>query len=455
MNGSYSTYGVFRPLKRERGVVMIVVTVGMLAILAMAGLALDSGHMLLTKTRLQNAVDAAALSAARKLQSNRDSTLTIAEQRVQATNAAEEVFVANLDVQGHEELLESWNAGDFVLVTEYSSSLNSFTESGPLPYVRARVEGVPLDTYLIQVLGMNQKFVRASAVAGPVPIAAPCDIVPIVACGCDPETDASCNDNFGYTVADSNVALGLDDLTVLKHSGGDSSCLGVGNFHALRPGDSHGAKDFETGLAGAATNICIDPKTNDVVLDTEPGNMATPTSNGVDGRFDGGWFGKGNDKTYVYPDYVSDEALTGDELIAVNNADGCTAVAATKSGNLTPEIFGYNSGADSYLSRTQACASGVGGDCIAGGQGFRRMLVLPIARCDGEDNGMSSIDVLGYRCFLLMQRGGQGNEGGEVFGQFVDVDAVGCDALGGVAPAPDDSLPTQIVLFRDVESGDS
>ena len=51
----------------QKGAVGILVLAGMVALLAMAGLALDSSHAMLNKTRLQNAVDAAALSGAKEL----------------------------------------------------------------------------------------------------------------------------------------------------------------------------------------------------------------------------------------------------------------------------------------------------------------------------------------------------------------------------------------------------
>lgn len=58
-----------RPLPaRQRGAVMVLAVLALLSILLMAALALDGSHMLLNKTRLQNAVDAAALSGAKTLQ---------------------------------------------------------------------------------------------------------------------------------------------------------------------------------------------------------------------------------------------------------------------------------------------------------------------------------------------------------------------------------------------------
>ena len=53
--------------RKQKGVIGVLVAVGLVALLAMAGLALDTSHAMLNKTRLQNAVDAAALSGAKEL----------------------------------------------------------------------------------------------------------------------------------------------------------------------------------------------------------------------------------------------------------------------------------------------------------------------------------------------------------------------------------------------------
>ena len=53
--------------RRERGAALVLVVVGMLALLAMAGLAIDTAHVLLNKSRLQSALDAAALAAAKEI----------------------------------------------------------------------------------------------------------------------------------------------------------------------------------------------------------------------------------------------------------------------------------------------------------------------------------------------------------------------------------------------------
>ena len=52
---------------RQQGAVLVLVVIALAAMLLMGALALDGGHMLLNKTRLQNAVDAAALSGAKNV----------------------------------------------------------------------------------------------------------------------------------------------------------------------------------------------------------------------------------------------------------------------------------------------------------------------------------------------------------------------------------------------------
>ena len=64
---------------KQQGAVLILVVVGMLGMLAVVGLALDSGHAMLNKTRLQNAVDAAALAGAKELDLTSDTLLAAAK----------------------------------------------------------------------------------------------------------------------------------------------------------------------------------------------------------------------------------------------------------------------------------------------------------------------------------------------------------------------------------------
>ena len=57
-------FAVASPRKQD-GVVAVLVLVSLIAMLGMVGLALDGGHGMLNKSRLQNVTDAAALASAK------------------------------------------------------------------------------------------------------------------------------------------------------------------------------------------------------------------------------------------------------------------------------------------------------------------------------------------------------------------------------------------------------
>src|SRR5512134_3718515 len=96
--------GRFESLQRQRGAALVLVTVGMVALLLMAGLALDGGHIFLNKTRLQNTVDAAALSAAKTIDETKGNT-------TEATAAAMAAFSSNAAAYGNAELQRSYGGG--------------------------------------------------------------------------------------------------------------------------------------------------------------------------------------------------------------------------------------------------------------------------------------------------------------------------------------------------------
>ena len=58
---------VKRYTRKQDGVILPVLALGVVAIIGVAGLAIDSSHAFVNVTRVQNALDAAALSAATAL----------------------------------------------------------------------------------------------------------------------------------------------------------------------------------------------------------------------------------------------------------------------------------------------------------------------------------------------------------------------------------------------------
>ena len=76
--------------RQQRGIVAALVAVALLGVLLMAGLAIDIGHLVLNKSRLQSTVDAAALAAAKVLdQTGSEAQATAAARGVFDLNAAQ------------------------------------------------------------------------------------------------------------------------------------------------------------------------------------------------------------------------------------------------------------------------------------------------------------------------------------------------------------------------------
>ena len=75
--------------RRERGSVLAMSALGMLAFLLATGLAVDIGHFYLVKSELQNAADAAALAGASALNSGSTGIQRAKERATAAMNSYE------------------------------------------------------------------------------------------------------------------------------------------------------------------------------------------------------------------------------------------------------------------------------------------------------------------------------------------------------------------------------
>jgi hypothetical protein len=377
-------------------VVLPILAVGMLVLIGVAGLALDMGHAFLNRTRLQNALDAAALSGAVTLDRLRDP--------VQASAAAINTFNLNAG-------LDMKNPG-LVPVVEFSDALIPFVPGGIDPkYVRVSVASFQEAMWFAQVLpGVgNTKDVGGSAVAGPSPsLGEICDIAPIMVCG-DPSADTDCSDGdcYGYTFDPNST-----EETVLKTGSGSDWEVGPGNFQLIRLDDSKGGADIRENLAGSFEN-CVgssDP------IETEPGNTVGPVAQGINTRFGiyNGPFGQDGRDIYK-PDLVSDLHAP-----------------------------------DYYYSDYKAAYDASSYD-NPDGEAERRVVAIPIGDCTGTTNGQGSVDMLGLGCFFLTQPAEQ-NGDQRIYGQFVS----GCKASG--VPGPDPVTgpgPYIIQLYKNPDSVDT
>ena len=426
--------------KRQGGVVIPIVVIGMLALLGVAGLALDSSHALANKTRMQNTVDAAALAAAKVLDQTADTT--------EATVAAFSLFGINASGGGNQELDSAYGGGEITVSVQYSTTVDPFTPGSPDgPYVRVTATGFDTDTTLSRVLGIDEISTPASAVAGPSgPLgvgngAEICDVAPIAVC--PPE---------GGFIA--------NELEVLKPGPGNHGDIGPGNYKMLRLGCT-GGNCLRHNLAGGYSGCHAVGET----VETEPGVSSGPTSQGFNTRF-GKYQGGGLSPDEYPPDRVltdqSPQNLKACEddtvdppvddiyLINGNGKNYCKSPDPGDEVTMADQIpYSYN---NSYAEESVGDPSQFSPGSAKG----RRLLVFPIVDCTGNDNGQSTLQVEGFACFFMLQELGTGQSGGagKIIGEYVnDCEANGTSGSNpGGGPNP---LLYKIQLYKDSASVDS
>jgi hypothetical protein len=384
---------------------MVTVVIAMLVLIGMAGLALDMGHSYLNKSRLQNLVDAAALSAAKVL----DATRSTGEAEL----AAYETIAAAAGDGVSDELKRS--AGTLSVAVEFSDVLFDSGLSNDPRYVRVRAEDFTVAAWLIQVMGFDEKRIAASAVAGPSPtLVEICDIAPLVACSQGPAP------NFGYTQG---------QLVCLKDSAGGTAgsvqCQNAapGHFGLLALATDGGTSAIAGNMAGSF-GYCTR------IGDAEPiayGNKV-PVAAGLNTRFGihEAPLMAGSEAAYP-PDYVTTAALN----------------------------FAYSD----YLARYED--PGIWDYRPPVGAPERRVLKVPFGVCPSAGG---NVVIAGLGCFFLREPvcapgqpgiqycyGGVGNTQ-EIFGEFLG----DCSARG--TPGPDPNVgpgPYIIQLYKDPDSSDS
>lgn len=397
----------------QKGAVLPMVVIGMLAILGTAGLAIDLGHGYLNKTRLQSALDAAALSGARTLQLTSKDTVV-------ATAHALDAFDAHLEGE-----MSALNSAD--LVIQFSNRLRPFTNGTADPnFIRVRYNNFTTRFSFSSLLpGIGETMdVGGTAVAGPIPVGTGggdlCNVAPVMMCGEPGDSDCTDGECYGYTV-------GGEDCHVLKSGstgngmGGGSSpfgCveddtgIGPGNFQLARiDPNCPGGNCVRQALAGSYDSCLVDGATT---VETEPGNTAGPTRQGLNTRF--GIYLGGMDSNQYPPDLVTDQNLW--------HAAYATATAAALE-----------------------AGTGVG---VAN----RRVITVPVVECDGTQNGQSSLPLLGNACFFLLEEVPGGSEA-IITGQLIE----GCEAAGSPGTNPGTTDPSagnyQIILYKDPNSAET
>ena len=399
---------------RQKGVILPLMAIGLLAMLAMAGLALDSSHALANKTRLQNTVDAAALAAAKAYDQSSDIIIGDA--------AAFSLFGLNADGAGNHELNTAYDNGEINIVIQWSETLDPFVSTGIGPFVRVIATDFAIDATLSSVLGLTVIDIAATAVAGPSPtINSACNIAPLVVCA----KDADDPDLYGFEE---------NGLEVLKSAAGNGSAIGPGNFQLIRI-DCPGGDCVRNNLAGSYGGCVVD----DTPVETEPGNTVGPTVQGLNTRF-GIYSGPVSSEDYP-PDVVVTQP---NPLLSYDDANEQVMQNGSAVDNQTID-YGWDQYAEDIANNYLDYPPPVG-------VYERRVMALPVARCDGATSGQATLDVIGFGCYFMLQQVKQKGNEAEIYGQFLK----GCAAGGAPGPDPVSGPgPYIIQLYKDPDSQDS
>lgn len=410
---------------KQRGAILVLAVISMLALLAMAALALDGGHWFLNKTRLQNAVDGAALSAAKVLDNTGDLAAADAAALASYTQTAQS--------GDNKELAAALN--DMTFTVEYSDTLFPFVPGSLSPaFVRVNVMDVALQPFFMTVLGLTDKRVGASAVSGPSPALnnEVCNLAPMMLCG-EPTSDPANNIYYGYNTS---------HIQVLKTAAGDDAEIGPGNFQLIRLPGGQGGADLREALAGGYDQ-CV---STSATTETEPGNSVGPVVQGLNLRFgqpsgplDPNLYQADYVTTYPSPGltYENGQTLASNGSVVETAGDLAAAYADDYSygGYYSQE---YEFQGDNYDPNS--------------GRYHRRILTVPIGDCNGTTNGQGTVQTYGFGCVFLLQPVVQSGNEGQVFIEFLN----SCDSFGNFTMDSNQTMgPTRIILYKNPSSKDS
>lgn len=430
-NNLFKNKNVRLPLTSQSGNVLVLFVISLLVLIIMASLALDGGHLLLNKGRLQNLVDAAALHAAKEI----DQGAT----RADASAAAINLLQLNLAHTDQSELARAIDLDDTddnstaILTIEYSEFPDPFAVAGidkDARYVKVSLSQLSLDNFLANVFSFDKR-ISATAMAGPSTAIRNCftNLVPMMVCA-------------------SNTTppfFGLDQysLYVMKIGSKTDSAIGAGNFQLIKL-DSNGKDAVRTALAGEEniTKTCFSTGIDNATVPTEPGNAVGPVAQGLNTRM-GDWQGAVNSI-----DHPRDINICQGTKININDDGSLVAEDILNAYRATTYVT------DNVGTADKSCASPLTGDirhtdATAG----RRIMNVVIGNCpNGTLNGANDLDFLGVGCFFLTQSVEQKGLESYVVGEFM----YDCPGGGDASLEPVDTPgPYKMVLYHVPGSKDS
>ncbi len=243
----------------ERGVTLVITTLGMLCALLVVGLCIDISHFYMVKTELQHAADAAALAGAASLNSSAagiDTAVTralITMNKVEFGKANATVSAANVTFGIN---LEDAN---------YLSRASAQATASNVRFVRVTTDPAPVKVYFAAMVLGTSVNITATATAGQsVPLNVICGFIPVSVIDYD------------------NPIVPGQTYTFRSQSGGKNS-VSPGNYQILSVA-GRGGRNVRIGLA-AGVDACAQ-QGEWYSVDSSPGQTAGPVREGINTRFD-------------------------------------------------------------------------------------------------------------------------------------------------------------------------
>ncbi|MGH9939088.1 MAG: pilus assembly protein TadG-related protein, partial [Blastocatellia bacterium] len=405
----------------ERGSILAVSTIGMVALLLAVGLAVDISHLYLVGTELQNAADAAALAGASALNSEASGIKMATDRAIEKMNKYEfngiDVTIGRTDVRFAVNLSE-FDPGGSGGKTETDGGL----DPANVRFVQVTVPPKAVNIFFAKLAsGSNTVDLTRRAVAGQsAALNLICNVVPLSVVEGNNGAPLNSPDCPGLPNFQSKctyvLRLGPNGGGNGKGKGdGDSSSGSVspGNYLILAFDGNSGGSDVKYNLA-LASNKCYQVGT-DVPVSTEPGIKGGPVRFGLNTRFDdyGGGFKDSDAATYP-PDTNVKQNITHTQYSAAQSQE-----------SPPPEIM---------QAPTHT------------GVANRRILIVPIIQQSEYDNGRDSVHISKFGAFFMKEQVAGGN-GNDITAEYVGNITLGSGGVIGNTPGNNPSL-TVAVLYR-------
>ncbi|HWT03857.1 MAG TPA: Tad domain-containing protein [Pyrinomonadaceae bacterium] len=264
--------------KGERGSVLAVATLGMLALLLAVGLGVDISRLYLTKTELQNAADAASLAGVSALNSSSAGITKATDRAVQTMNSY--AFNKTGVVIPRSNVLFAVN-----LEGPYMSESAAAASPKNIRFVQVTTPALPSNFMFASVVAGDKRDLSAASTAG-------MSVPPNIFVGWIP-----------LSVIDYDIPMTPGNVYTIRAA--PQNEVSEGNYQVLAAAGS-GASDVRGGIA-SGVNIPAGPG-GVFEIDTKPGVNSGPVRQGIETRFDD--YASGMDPAQFPPDTNIKEGIT-------------------------------------------------------------------------------------------------------------------------------------------------